>query len=165
MDAQTIGKRFLAGTSSGICLVLVGHPWDTLKVKMQVDREKKVNLRTTIVRLFKSSGIRGFYYGMTAPLFTTGFINTVLWGLQFNLVEFISSTKPAPISDIMKSAVMSGLLISVIVTPVEIVKSQLQVGNGEKGPTQVVRDILRTRGLPGLYRGISAVALVRASNW
>lgn len=165
MDSKSVAKRFVAGTASGICLVLVGHPWDSLKVKMQVEREKGVSLRETIKRTFRESGLRGFYYGMTPPLALTGVINTLLWGMQFNLVEALSPGKPASLVQIMQAAVISGIAISVVVTPVEVVKSKLQVGRGDKGPLAVVRKLYSTSGIAGLYRGLSAVALVRASNW
>jgi len=165
MNPNDIAKRFVAGTASGVCLVLVGHPWDSLKVKMQVEKEANVSLRETIRRTFRQSGIKGFYYGMTPPLALTGVINTVLWGMQFNLVEYLSPGKPATTGVVMQAAVISGILISAIVTPVEVIKSKLQVGKGDKGPLRITQEIYQNSGIRGIYRGLSAVALVRASNW
>jgi hypothetical protein len=31
-------RNFLGGYSSGVCLVLVGHPFDTIKVRMQTEK-------------------------------------------------------------------------------------------------------------------------------
>ncbi|KAH9256970.1 hypothetical protein BASA81_004791 [Batrachochytrium salamandrivorans] len=162
-----VGKQFVAGTASGICLVVVGFPWDTLKVKMQVQRGGEQSLLQTIKTTLKESGVRGLYFGVSAPLVFTGLVNTMLWGFQFNLVRLISSNPnlPPKTIDVMKASLVSGILITSVVTPMELVKSKLQVGNGSRGPIQVAREIYQIGGLSGLYRGAVGVALVRSSNW
>lgn len=164
-----VGKQFVAGTASGVCLVVVGFPWDTLKVKMQVQRggAQQQTLLETIRTTLKESGVRGLYFGVSAPLVFTGVVNTMLWGFQFNLVRLLSANPnlPPKTTDVMKASVVSGLLITSVVTPMELVKSKLQVENGSRGPIQVASEVYRTAGLSGLYRGAVGVALVRSSNW
>ena len=36
----SVTRNFLAGYNSGVFLVLAGHPFDTVKVRMQVDPER-----------------------------------------------------------------------------------------------------------------------------
>lgn len=162
-----VGKQFIAGTASGVCLVVVGFPWDTLKVKMQVEKRANISLKQTIQTTLRESGVRGLYFGVSAPLVFTGCVNTLLWGFQFNLVKFISqdAAKPPKTSEVMQAALVSGLLITSVVTPMELVKSKLQVEHGQRGPVQVAKQVLLERGVAGLYRGATAVALVRSSNW
>ena len=133
---------------------------------MQVENKASLSLRETIRKTYYEHGIRGFYYGMTPPLLATGFINTLLWGMQFNLVELI--TPKGQLSNtkhVMQAAVISGLAISIVVTPMELVKSKLQIGRGDRGSLEVIRETVHRSGISGMYRGLSAVALVRASNW
>ena len=158
-------KRFLAGTCSGIGLTLVGHPLDTLKVRMQIGLDKSLVAATS--SLWKSEGVKGFYRGMLVPLSLTGAVNTVLFGMQFNLEPYFSGGTPPGVKHAMQAAVVSGCLISVLVTPMELVKSRLQVIPKElrRGPIQMYRDIFRAHGIGGMYRGWSAVVLARASNF
>lgn len=63
-------RDFVAGGVGGICAVLVGHPFDLVKVRLQT-AEKGVYsgaidaARKTIVR---EGPIRGLYAGVSAPL-------------------------------------------------------------------------------------------------
>jgi solute carrier family 25 carnitine/acylcarnitine transporter 20/29 len=165
-----IYKRFIAGTISGIALTLVGHPLDTLKVLLQTSNHLHTSLTKTTTELIKQDGLRGFYRGMSTPLLFTGFVNTLLWGIQFNLVDKISTTPSSPTTmEVMEAAIISGALISFVVTPMELVKSRRQVladGISTKSPIQIAKSVYQQQGIMnGLYRGWFAVVLCRASNW
>jgi len=88
----------------------------------------------------------------------------VLFGMQFNLVPLLAGSGNVPtVVNSMQAAVISGCLISLLVTPMELVKSRLQVVPLEKrgGLSQ----IWKSQGVKGLYKGWSAVVLTRASNF
>lgn len=77
--------------------------------------------------LIKDRGVIGLYRGMSIPLVMTGFVNTVLWGVQFTAVHNVAKTQgraPKP-EDAMIAALFSGSFISIIVTPMEGIKSRL----------------------------------------
>ena len=38
-------RNFLGGYSSGVCLVLAGHPFDTIKVRMQTQKAGGASVR------------------------------------------------------------------------------------------------------------------------
>jgi hypothetical protein len=40
----------------------------------------------------QKEGLRGVYKGMAAPLLATGFINSALFGMQFNMVTAVVGT-------------------------------------------------------------------------
>ena len=175
-----IWHRFVAGTASGVALVLVGHPLDTLKVKMQLATgASPPSLGAVLRTVLASEGLRGFYRGFLPPLLFTGGINTVLWGLQFSFTDALerSGNGGGAASRAMLAAIPSGLLVSVIVTPIEGIKTRMQAAaavaartNGgspaTEGTFQVISRVLREGGLRrGLFRGWSATALARMSNW
>ena len=82
-------RNFCAGYCSGVALVLVGHPFDTIKVRLQTEGTKgRFNglvdcIKTTIV----NEGVTGLYKGLMAPLLATGVINSILFGIQFNILQ------------------------------------------------------------------------------
>ncbi|XP_054072842.1 mitochondrial carnitine/acylcarnitine carrier protein isoform X2 [Rissa tridactyla] len=68
-------KNFFAGGFGGVCLVFVGHPLDTIKVRLQTQPKPQPGqpplysgtfdcFRKTLV----GEGVRGLYRGMAAPI-------------------------------------------------------------------------------------------------
>jgi len=66
---------------------------------------------------------------VTPPLFMTGVVNSVMFGLMGITTRALKSDKDAPptLQNIMAAAVITGAEISLIVTPMEGIKARLQV--------------------------------------
>eukprot|EP00040_Diaphanoeca_grandis_P022477 m.120790 g.120790 ORF g.120790 m.120790 type:complete len:307 (-) comp28830_c1_seq2:144-1064(-) len=168
-------RRFVAGYASGIALVAVGHPFDTIKVRLQTDTSGRFNgVVDAVKQTVKKEGIRGLYKGVGAPLAMTGAVNCVLFGTQFNIVaalERMNGLKPgeATLAMTMQAAVLSGAMIPILVTPMEGVKARLQVqysaGAQYSGPIDCVKKVYKGLGMRGLYRGHVPVTLCRMSNY
>eukprot|EP00054_Salpingoeca_dolichothecata_P007802 m.44687 g.44687 ORF g.44687 m.44687 type:complete len:320 (-) comp17300_c0_seq2:28-987(-) len=182
-------RRFIAGYASGVCLVLAGHPLDTLKVRLQTEG-RNGRFRGAFhcfTDTIKHEGVRGLYKGMAAPLLATGCINCVLFGVQFNLVNWLTKYKYGPdavvathatLLDHSSASLVSGAFISLLVTPMEGVKARLQVQYEDakivrksgrqlyKGPLDCAIRVTKELGVTrGLYRGFVPVTYCRMSNW
>lgn len=60
---------FMAGIFSGATKLAVGHPFDTVKVRLQTAPEGKFKGPIDcVMQTFRKEGIRGFYKGATPPL-------------------------------------------------------------------------------------------------
>jgi solute carrier family 25 carnitine/acylcarnitine transporter 20/29 len=143
------------------------HPLDTLKVKLQAG-SKSTGLVNLVRDMAHSEGVRGFYRGMSVPLVLTGGINTFLWGIQYTLVDAIKQQERATVQETMAAAVAGGAVISLVATPIEGIKNRLQAQRGltlAQGPWFVIKTVYQNLGVKGFYRGLSAVAMCRASNW
>lgn len=163
--------------SSGFALVGAGHPFDTIKVRLQTQgSDARFGgpidcLRQTVQR----EGFRGLYKGASPPLATFGFINSILFGLQSMAVDAVkgkeNAHRPPTVQETMKAAVLSGFAISFIVQPIEGVKARLQVQyDGPTktfaGPIDCIRKVVGKLGVwRGLYRGWTMTALCRMSNY
>merc|ERR1712226_431204 len=69
--AQTSpAKGFIAGGFGGVCVVLSGHPLDTIKVRLQTQPSPPIYSGTwdCIKKMMAKEGPKGFYKGMSAPL-------------------------------------------------------------------------------------------------
>ena len=185
--AWAFTRRFLAGYASGICLVLVGHPFDTIKVRLQTDGSGKARRFSgawgCVKETFLKEGVRGFYRGMAAPLVMTGTVNCLLFGMQFNFVaalEKIYGIEEGKFCTAiaMQAAVLSGAIIPLVVTPMEGIKARLQVQYVDErrlvastathysGPLDCAKKVYRNLGLwNGIYRGNTLVMACRMSNW
>jgi len=171
-------KHFIAGSASGVALVLAGHAFDTIKVRLQTDgmhSKFKGPIHCLVVTL-KQEGVRGLYKGATPPMVATGFINSVMFGLMGACKKHWQQRNQGlqpTIPQVMFCGATTGAMISVIVTPVEGIKSRLQVqysqpgsvGVRYTGPLDCAAKLVRTGGIKALYAGWIATIFHRASNW
>lgn len=158
----SVWKRFVAGSVSGAALVLVGHPLDTLRVSLQVDTTGNARLSSAF-RALAREGLFGFYRGAVPPLLLTGAVNTVLWGTTFSLCDYLAQAGwGSPTSRAVLATVPASLLSSLIVVPMEGLKTRQQTEGGRRSslPALLAR-VLREEGARGLYRGWSAVICAR----
>ncbi|EKG04801.1 mitochondrial carrier protein, putative [Trypanosoma cruzi] len=88
---------FLAGWMGGIAVLLVGHPFDTIKVWQQSRHAVDVALSipaprgssfTAAMELYRSNGVHAFYKGLCAPMCAVGFANSALFGTYGVIVNF-----------------------------------------------------------------------------
>ena len=92
-DFWLYSRGIFSGTASGITKLIVGHPFDTIKVRMQIEgMNGRFNgpldcLKQTI----RKEGIRGLYKGATPPLIGWGLIDSLLWGSLIQYRHFIQS--------------------------------------------------------------------------
>jgi solute carrier family 25 carnitine/acylcarnitine transporter 20/29 len=63
-------RDFVAGGVGGICAVLVGHPFDLVKVRLQTAEKGVYTGAIDVVRktIAREGLIRGLYAGVSAPL-------------------------------------------------------------------------------------------------
>lgn len=60
---------FVAGVFSGITKLAVGHPFDTIKVRMQTSPDGQFKgPMDCLLKTIRNEGVRGLYKGATPPL-------------------------------------------------------------------------------------------------
>ncbi|XP_006766694.2 PREDICTED: mitochondrial basic amino acids transporter [Myotis davidii] len=82
-SAQHSGLR-----SVSVAGVLVGHPFDTVKVRLQVQSLEKPQYRGTLhcfQSIIKQESVLGLYKGLGSPLMGLTFINALVFGVQGGL--------------------------------------------------------------------------------
>ncbi|CAB9499873.1 25 member 48 [Seminavis robusta] len=130
----------MGGLAYGLTSPIVGHPFDTIKTKMQAEvAYKNATILQTVKSTFQQQGIRGFYRGFIPPLVGS----MVYRGAGFSAysgaysacskVEFL--TKDIPFTGGLKPCVLVGALASsfaraTIESPFDFVKLRYQIGQG-----------------------------------
>ncbi|XP_067335648.1 mitochondrial basic amino acids transporter isoform X3 [Channa argus] len=153
----------------GAAGVLVGHPFDTVKVRLQVQNVDKPLYRGTfhcfqsIIR--QESGL-GLYKGIGSPMMGLTFINAIVFGVQGNTMRMLG--RDTPLNQFVAGA-SAGAIQCVICCPMELAKTRMQMqGTGEKKSKRkmyknsldcLVR-IYRKEGIQGINRGM-VTTLVR----
>ncbi|TDZ61151.1 Mitochondrial carnitine carrier [Colletotrichum trifolii] len=168
-------RSLAAGGFGGICAVVVGHPFDLVKVRLQTaDRGVYSSALDVVRKSIARDGLRrGLYAGVSAPLVgVTPMFAVSFWGYDVgkSLVRSSSdSSIPLTIAQVSAAGFFSAIPMTLITAPFERVKVILQVQSqrlqpGEKpkyaGGTDVVRQLYREGGLRSVFRG-SAATLAR----
>ncbi|KAK7866013.1 hypothetical protein R5R35_008528 [Gryllus longicercus] len=166
-------KYFLCGGFGGMCTVVVGHPFDTVKVRVQTmpkPRPGEKPLYTGTLDCAKKTlaaeGIRGLYKGMGAPFVIVVPIFSIRF-FGFGIAKKIQNYQNAPLSlpQLYGTGALSGLFTTVAMTPGERVKCLLQIQRLEKGPpkysgpTDVIKKLYEEGGIRRVYKGTGATLL------
>eukprot|EP00927_Polykrikos_kofoidii_P050987 TRINITY_DN44802_c0_g1_i1.p1 TRINITY_DN44802_c0_g1~~TRINITY_DN44802_c0_g1_i1.p1 ORF type:complete len:278 (-),score=24.68 TRINITY_DN44802_c0_g1_i1:61-894(-) len=175
MKHQQDWRPFAAGLTSGVCNVVTGHPFDTLKVRMQ----------TASIRPDAAMCCRNVWAGIRGPLVIT----PLIVGLNFGLYEHIrlrlvvacpalfteSDGRPNMLS-VFTAGSLSGFLLSNVTCPLNNVKVQQQTVKG--GSSIGMQEAALRVGVRGLYkayipnavclgafRGINMFSFELAKRW
>ena len=124
-------QDLVCGSFSGVVNVCTGHPFDSIKVRMQMSNSgrKNVTMRAIIAETFRHEGPRGFYKGMSAPLVTVPVVNSVIFaGYEFSKRAMgVRSEADFTFGQAICAGAFAGSLNCVIVGPIELVKCRLQL--------------------------------------
>lgn len=146
--------------------MLVGHPFDTIKVHMQTQDAKNPLYRNSfhcMKSLVAKDSIRGLYRGMSSPMLGISAVNAIVFGVYGN-VQRMSSNPDSYKSHFLAGSI-AGCAQSLISSPMELAKTRLQVqmdmigATKFKGPSQCLQYIYQMEGVRGVFRGLGATAL------
>jgi solute carrier family 25 ornithine transporter 2/15 len=157
---------FVAGSAGGCANVLVGQPLDTVKVKMQTFPQLYGNAFNCFRQTLTKDGIRrGLYAGTTPALVANVAENSVLfcgYGVCQTLVsKMTQNPNPTPLENAF-AGFLAAFFSSFTLCPTELVKCKLQAlretgkGDVKIGAIKLTGDILRSEGVPGLFRGLTS---------
>ncbi|XP_035288306.1 solute carrier family 25 member 45 [Anguilla anguilla] len=167
--------EFAAGWISGAAGLVVGHPMDTVKVRLQTQTRYK-GIFDCVARIYAHEGITGFFKGMSFPVLSIAFSNSVVFGSYSNALDYLTQSQYAQCSKensataaaVFTAGCFSGLAQVLVLAPIDLVKVRLQnqmngrwgVGADKyRGPVHCVAVILKENGPRGLFRGMGALAL------
>ena len=157
------------GGISGTFGVLVGHPFDTLKLRMQMGGG--ASLSAAARALLATEGARGLFKGAFSISLGQAPINAMIFGANHFATELLQGAQggaPLTLPQLFACGTFSGLMQSLVLSPFELLKVQQQMhGVGCRGETLSFREvssaIVARFGLRGLYRGMSATLVRRAA--
>ncbi|XP_067328722.1 solute carrier family 25 member 45 [Anolis sagrei] len=169
------GVEFAAGWVSGAAGLILGHPIDTVKVRLQTQAGYR-NILDCVVKTYRHETFRGFFKGMSFPLLTVAAVNSVMFGVYSNALFYLSGTplldrhsNPPSYLHIFMAGGISGIAQALVLAPVDLVKVRLQnqthihgskaVQPRYRGPVHCSACILREEGFRGLFRGGMALIL------
>lgn len=155
---------FLAGCAGGVAGVLVGHPFDTVKVRLQVQNPEKPQYRGTLhcfQTIIRQESVLGLYKGLGSPLLGLTFINALVFGVQGNTLRALG--RDSPLNQFVAGAA-AGAIQCVVCCPMELAKTRLQLQDAGparryRGSLHCLAHIYRQEGVRGVNRGMVATLL------
>ncbi|XP_047956075.1 mitochondrial arginine transporter BAC1-like isoform X2 [Salvia hispanica] len=175
MGESAAYKEYVAGMLAGVATVIVGHPFDTVKVKLQKYNtdangiKYRSGLHCT-TRILKTEGslllfwqVKGLYRGATSSFVGMAFESSLAFGIYSQTKHFLQgkpeSGKPQLLA-ILPSGAFAGGFISFILCPSELCRMQvqgadsiLQSSSRYSSPVDCALKTVKSEGLTGLYRG------------
>ncbi|XP_063001770.1 solute carrier family 25 member 45 isoform X2 [Elgaria multicarinata webbii] len=147
--------EFVAGWLAGAAGLALGHPFDTVKVRIQTQAGYR-NILDCMVRTYRHETFRGFFKGMSFPLLSVAVVNSVTFGAYGNALLYLCNTPcrdrhsdPPSYAHVFMAGSFSGLMQAVILAPVDLIKVRLQNQNHPYGRSRVVPEEAQPRSLPG----------------
>jgi len=171
MSKQESGlKSFLSGGIGGACLVLVGHPLDLVKVKMQTATSLTNTSTFSMLRSTAAKeGIRGLYRGVSAPICAVAPVFAVcFWGFDMGkrIVRSYdgNDNKELSIAQLCFAGGFSAIPTTVLMAPSERIKCLLQIQSKDKvkkynGMIDCGIKIYQEGGIRSLFKGTNATLL------
>ncbi|XP_063222866.1 mitochondrial basic amino acids transporter isoform X1 [Bacillus rossius redtenbacheri] len=151
---------FLAGCLGGCAGILVGHPFDTVKVHLQTQDFQNPKYRGTLhcfQSIIRRESVAGLYRGMSSPLVAVAAVNAIVFGVYGNAQRHMGD--PDSLASHLLAGCAAGLVQSFVCSPVELGKTRAQLQSGAS-PLRCLREVVRRAGLRGVYRGL-AVTVAR----
>jgi len=166
----------IAGTGGGIAVVLVGHPFDTTKTRLQTAPAQFYNgTIDCIKKTYRLEGMKGFYAGICSPL--AG--QMIFRGISFSTFYLALNANKKYLYDtsiltynqmLVVTGAMTGLAITFVETPIDVVKTKLQVQVFQNKLNPVFKPnyyncrectsyLTKTYGIPGMFQGFGATLI------
>ncbi|GAA6057257.1 hypothetical protein JCM3770_003826 [Rhodotorula araucariae] len=183
-------KGFAAGVASGVTKLVVGHPFDVVKVRLQCSPPGTYDGPVEcLMRTIRAEGPRALYKGATPPLLGWTISDSMLMGSlhQYRLIIARAETgdwsgwrddgkgksKEGETKALQLSlpghflaGLLAGQTVCFVACPTEHLKARLQMQTtGPKlytGPIDCAKQVIQAKGVIGLWHGFSGTLLFRS---
>ncbi|EMC99985.1 hypothetical protein BAUCODRAFT_358985 [Baudoinia panamericana UAMH 10762] len=172
-------KDLFAGAVGGIAQVLIGQPFDIVKVRLQTTSQYTGAL-DAVTKILANEGALAFYKGTTTPLIGIGACVSVQFG-AFNYARRAFEAQNArsrhgadstlTYGQYYLAGALAGLANTPLSSPIEHVRIRMQTqphgaGRLYQGPLDCIRKLSRSPSVAmGLYRGTSVTWLREAQAY
>lgn len=149
----------------GCAGLLVGHPFDTVKVHLQTQDFKNPLYRGTydcLKKIIQKESVHGLYRGLSSPIASISVLNAIVFGVYGNVQRRTSEPDALFAHALAGSA--AGFSQTLICSPMELVKSRLQIQNDIPGaikhrnPWSCLKYIWQNEGRRGVFKGYGITA-------
>lgn len=162
-------RNTLSGAASGVAKLVVGHPFDTVKVRLQTETTGRFGgPLDCIMKTVRNEGFTALYKGGTPPLIGWGAIDSLMFAALIPARRWLQGDDAElSMGKHWMAGAIAGWTSCIVATPVELLKAKLQIQYGDtqsqkyRGVVDCVRQTWRFGGLAGFYQGMAGALLFR----
>ncbi|KAK7192839.1 hypothetical protein DPSP01_012950 [Paraphaeosphaeria sporulosa] len=174
LGLQRTLKDLFAGAVGGVAQVLIGQPFDIVKVRLQTTSQYSGALDAA-TKIYKNEGALAFYKGTLTPLIGIGACVSVQFGgFHYARRAFearnLEKTGSGDLSysQYYAAGAFAGITNTVLSSPIEHIRIRLQTqphgaARLYNGPIDCIKKLTAHEGIRGVYRG-TAVTFLREAN-
>jgi len=172
----TGAKDFVAGSIGGVAQVFSGHPFDTIKVRLQTQTvgpgivPKYSGMIDCFSKTFKEEGVGGLYKGVTSPLIGVALLNAVMFLSYGQARSLFNKDENGMLSirDTIAAGSITGAALAFVEGPVDLFKVKMQIQYksdvAKAGPKytsifDAAAKLYQMRGIRGLFQGLGATLI------
>lgn len=159
----TVVLDLTAGSLGGMAGVVVGHPLEVIKTRMQSASSelRQLSMMECLTATKRVEGWFGFFRGVGPPLFAVAWTQGIMMATYEGSYKLAISRGAGEESSRVAAGLLSGAATCVVTVPTDAVKIQLQLERGPQGGAVVDalrcgRRMVSEHGLGSLTRGMSA---------
>lgn len=155
--------KFVIAGGAGMSGWMFVHPFDVLKVQMQINRTAGSSLGSTFSTILKSDGVVGLYAGLKFAMWRQATYTTARMGLYDVIApQFADSSGHTSLPRKAAAGICAGSIAATACCPVEVglIRAQadarlpLEERRNYRGLVDAVKRISATEGVPALWRGV-----------
>uniref|UniRef100_K3XCD0 Mitochondrial carrier protein n=1 Tax=Globisporangium ultimum (strain ATCC 200006 / CBS 805.95 / DAOM BR144) TaxID=431595 RepID=K3XCD0_GLOUD len=160
-------KSVLAGSMAGMASVVVCHPFDTIRTRLQISPARFHGFFDCARQTIQKETAMGLYKGFLPPFFSQAVYKSVIFTtsskIRNDLLPCATLLQPylTPMAVPLISGAIAGGLNAFLVTPVELVRNRLQVqyesqraSRSYRGAYDCIRQVVQREGGLALWRGL-----------
>lgn len=164
--------ELVSGMLAGVITCVAFYPLECMEARLQVSASQKSGIGETKPKLglggiakqmMAQEGVTAFYKGLLPTLLGSA----LNWGLYFGIYEYQNNvwkqTHEPSIMGYLRSAVIAGVVCTVVVNPFWVLKIRLATSKGSIGMIQALQNIIQTEGVQGLWKGVG-ISMVGVSE-
>ncbi|KRX04977.1 Mitochondrial carrier domain [Pseudocohnilembus persalinus] len=167
-------RDYISGSVGGVVGVLIGQPFDIVKVRLQASHDHTIKTLDVIKHLVRDEGILAFYKGIAFPLLGAGFMESIRFGVfqngKYYLQNIYQQNKnvqsiPQNIDYYitLAAAPVAGIVTCFLTSPIEHIRIRIQmqkvVSHKYSNSFDCLKYIYGNYGIRGLYKGLMSCIL------
>lgn len=162
------GKNFFIGWSSGFLGPIFGTPLQVMKIRAQLNNEKKISFGKLSKEIYKESGLKGFYRGIGPTFMKDSLFGASFIGFYYTLRDTIGTGMYkyninekyyVPIPKDFISGATAHCLTWVSLIPIDFVKTKVQKSKIPVTALDVIKKNYARHGLSVFWKGILPATL------
>lgn len=161
MISAQILKDFTAGIFANCIGTFIGHPLDTVKVRMQLS-PSSASFPSIITQILKNEGLTGLFKGVMSPLLGQAPIGASAFMANDFAKRGLCRTSMSENKQSFISGCFTGACTTIFTTPTEYMKIKKQAYKGEN---LTYSSIIKQEGVKGIFKGYNATVMRDVPGW